>query len=81
MLTRTDVRSARGYGSLRTGLTVILLMVSAAAGAQEAVPPALHGWEGWVLHGHETHRCPWLAPGRAFDEERICAWWRPLSCR
>src|SRR5215472_5945237 len=58
----------------RRRLGPILLMVSAAAGAQETVPPALHGWEGWVLHGHETHRCPWLAPGRAVDEERICAW-------
>lgn len=75
MPTRADVRSPRGCGSLRNGLTVILLMVfAAAARAQGAVPPALHGWEGWVLHGHENHRCPWLAPGRAADDERICAW-------
>jgi hypothetical protein len=38
------------------------------------VPPALHGWESWVLHGHEKHRCPWLAPGRAVDDARICTW-------
>jgi hypothetical protein len=38
------------------------------------VPAALHGWEDWVLHGHESHRCPWLAPGHPVDDERICAW-------
>lgn len=74
MPTRTHVTWFRGCSLLRDGLTVSLLVVSAAAGAQEAVPPALHGWEGWVLHGHENHRCPWLAPGRAVDKERICAW-------
>jgi hypothetical protein len=74
MRTRTDVTMVRGCGSLHIGLAVIWLMICAAAGAQEAVPPALHGWESWVLHGHETHRCPWLAPGTASDEQRICAW-------
>jgi hypothetical protein len=43
--------------------------------AQVAVPPELRGWEDWVLHGHEAHRCPWLVPGGpARDEQRICAW-------
>jgi hypothetical protein len=51
-----------------------VLILAAPAGAQEAVPPALHGWETWALHGHENHRCPWLAPGHPVDAERICAW-------
>jgi hypothetical protein len=54
----------------------ILLATGCAAtvaGAQVAVPPELRGWEEWVLHGHETHRCPWLVPGKPADEERICA--------
>ena len=42
--------------------------------AQVAVPPELRGWEDWVLRGHETHRCPWLVPGKPVDDERICAW-------
>jgi hypothetical protein len=59
---------------LRRGFALLVFILVAPAGAQEAVPPALHGWEAWVLHGHESHRCPWLAPGRADDDARICAW-------
>ena len=55
-------------------IALLVLAAAAPAVAEDAVPPALHGWESWVLHGHENHRCPWLAPGRARDEERICAW-------
>src|SRR5215467_8196154 len=51
-----------------------LLAFAASALAQVAVPPELHGWEDWVLHGHEAHRCPWLVPGRPTDEARVCAW-------
>ena len=56
---------------------LILLATGCAAAvvsAQVAVPPELRGWEDWVLRGHETHRCPWLVPGKPVDDERICAW-------
>ncbi len=65
---------SRRRASLRCGFTLLTIAAAAAAAAEESVPPALHGWEIWVLHGHENHRCPWLAPGRAVDDARICAW-------
>jgi hypothetical protein len=65
---------ARGCQLLCIGAALCVLLAAAPVAAQEELPAALHGWEAWVLHGHETHRCPWLAPGRAVDEERICAW-------
>jgi hypothetical protein len=49
-------------------------LLTAPALAQLSVPPELHDWEGWVLHGHENHRCPWLFPGQPADEQRVCAW-------
>jgi hypothetical protein len=65
----------RGRAGLRAALAFLVLAVAAsAASAQEGIPAALRDWTGWVLHGHETHRCPWLAPGRASDDARICAW-------
>lgn len=64
----------RGCTFLRWGFALLLLSGATSAVAQESLPQALHGWEAWVLHGHERHRCPWLAPGRPVDEERICAW-------
>jgi hypothetical protein len=69
-----EVALHRGHASLRCGFALLVLILAVPAGAQEAVPPALHGWEGWSLHGHENHRCPWLAPGRAVDDARVCAW-------
>jgi hypothetical protein len=63
-----------GRAILRHGLAVVVLIAGASAGAQDALPPALNGWGSWVLHGHESHRCPWLVPGRPQDDERICAW-------
>jgi len=54
----------------------LLLLGSLATLAVQAqsLPPALRDWEAWVLHDHEEHRCPWLIPGTAQDEHRICAW-------
>ncbi|HYM41174.1 MAG TPA: hypothetical protein VET46_00275 [Steroidobacteraceae bacterium] len=74
MHARAEVGLHHGSTSLRRGLALLVLILAAPAGAQEAVPPALHGWEAWTLHGHENHRCPWLAPGGADDDARICAW-------
>jgi hypothetical protein len=69
-----EVALRRGCASLRSGFLLLLLVLIAPAAAQEAVPPALRDWQSWALHGHEAHRCPWLAPGRAADDARICAW-------
>src|SRR5262249_36535143 len=55
-------------------LSVVVLGFEGAASADVAVPPELRGWEDWALQGHETHRCPWLAPGQPTDAARICAW-------
>jgi hypothetical protein len=55
-------------------LAVVVLGIDGAAFADVAVPPELRGWEEWALQGHETHRCPWLAPGSPADGTRICAW-------
>src|SRR5215468_6075123 len=66
-------------GPLRAqGLTLALVMLLALSGAparaQPAVPAELRDWEPWVLHGHESHQCPWLVPGKASDDNRVCAW-------
>jgi hypothetical protein len=55
-------------------LAVLMSGIAGAAFADVSVPPALRGWEEWALQGQETHRCPWLAPGRPNDAARICAW-------
>jgi hypothetical protein len=53
---------------------LLVLWAVRPAIAQVAMPPELRGWEDWVLHGHEAHRCPWLVPGEPAREQRICAW-------
>lgn len=73
MPTRLEATSGRWRASLRRAFAILGLAAAAAAAAQD-VPPALHGWEAWALHGHENHRCPWLAPGHPADGARICAW-------
>jgi hypothetical protein len=74
MPTRFEVTALRARTLLYATCAVQALGIAAVASAQEVIPGALRDWTGWVLHGHETHRCPWLAPGRAVDEARICAW-------
>ncbi|HET9330920.1 MAG TPA: hypothetical protein VFO23_10360, partial [Steroidobacteraceae bacterium] len=59
---------------MRATWVLVLLAAAGAASAQVSVPPELRGWEDWVLRGHETHRCPWLVPGRPSDDARVCAW-------
>ena len=58
----------------RAFVFALISCVHAAALAQAAVPPELHGWEEWALRGHESHRCPWLVPGMPADDARVCAW-------
>jgi hypothetical protein len=65
---------------LTRGMWIVsLLALCFPAGAQVSVPPELRGWEDWVLHGYETHRCPWLVPGKPTDDARVCAWPSPLE--
>ena len=51
-------------------LSFVVLGIAGAAPADVAVPPELRGWQEWALQGHETHRCPWLAPGQPADVAR-----------
>ena len=64
----------RRFASQPLALALAISWAHTAAVADVAVPPELRGWEEWALQGHETHRCPWLAPGRPTDDDRICAW-------
>jgi hypothetical protein len=61
-------------------LAWVLLAASPVVAANPATPAELQGWESWVLHGHESRRCPWLSPGDPANEQRrICAWPGPLE--
>ncbi|HET7222752.1 MAG TPA: hypothetical protein VFI81_06120, partial [Rhodanobacteraceae bacterium] len=52
---------------------LVLLCGGASGAAAQSVPPALQGWQAWVLHGHEQRTCPMLAtPGDGDDRE--CVW-------
>src|SRR3954465_348560 len=59
---------------------VALAFCSPFAQAQDALPPALRDWQGWVLHGEEYRRCPFLAstpltPGQPIDQSAFrCEW-------
>ena len=64
----------RRLASRPLALALAISCMHTAAFADVAVPPELRGWEEWALQGHETHRCPWLAPGTPTDDARICAW-------
>jgi hypothetical protein len=64
----------RRLASHPLALVLTISCAHTAAFADVAVPPELRGWEEWALQGHETHRCPWLVPGRPTDDARICAW-------
>ncbi|MBS0378381.1 MAG: hypothetical protein JSS29_07845 [Proteobacteria bacterium] len=66
--------TTRCGAGLRLWMTAMLgLGAATAALAEPAIPPELRDWAPWVLEGHESQRCPWLAPART-AEPRICAW-------
>jgi hypothetical protein len=75
MRTRLRVRSGRLPRLLAvTAVTLATLCIARPAPADAPLPAELRGWDSWVLEGHETHRCPWLAPGQPRDVDRVCAW-------
>jgi hypothetical protein len=69
---------------IRAGITALAifcsLACSLAAKAQDAIPPALREWQGWVLHGEEFRRCPFTATadaeaGEPLGEDQFrCVW-------
>src|SRR5687767_11552712 len=66
---------------LRAGLIISALTVSLLArAAEDPLPPALRDWQGWVLHGQEFRRCPFLATAGLGPDQPIpeanyrCAW-------
>ena len=51
------------------------LWAMTAVAAEVAVPPGLQGWQGWVLHGAEYRRCPFLfAQDPSQEASYRCAW-------
>lgn len=73
---------------MRTSFRVILVALafgSIVTHAQDAVPPPLRDWQGWVLRGEEFRRCPFLAsapiqPGQPIDQSAFrCDWPERLS--
>jgi hypothetical protein len=66
---------------LRAGLISLALSVSLASYAADApLPPALRDWQGWVLHGEEYRRCPFVPVEDLTPDEPIarddyrCIW-------
>ena len=56
-------------------LAPLLLLVSAAGQAQDAVPPDLQGWQDWVLKDQAFHECPFYFDRRAAVRgDFVCAW-------
>src|SRR5690349_8655418 len=65
------------HGFMRA--TLFALAFCGSAFAQDAVPPELRNWQGWVLKGEEFRRCPFLAQGQPagtpIDEKTYrCTW-------
>jgi hypothetical protein len=67
---------------IRLGLFALALAGSFTARAQapDPLPSQLRDWQGWVLHGEEFRRCPFLAsanpqPGQPIDASAFrCVW-------
>ncbi len=45
----------------RVALAFCAILLSNIAPAQDAIPPGLRDWQGWVLRGEEFRRCPFLS--------------------
>lgn len=65
---------------LRAGFTALAFCVSTMSWAQDALPPELRNWQGWVLKGEEFRRCPFLASTPLERDKPVdtaafrCAW-------
>jgi hypothetical protein len=57
------------HSFIRAGLVALVFTASLAANAQEAIPPQLRDWQGWVLRGEEFRRCPFARAAEATDEK------------
>jgi hypothetical protein len=73
---------------MRTSFRVFLVALafgSIVTHAQDAVPPPLRDWQGWVLRGEEFRKCPFLAstaitPGEPIEPYAFrCDWPERLS--
>jgi hypothetical protein len=68
------------YTLVRAGFIAIGFFCSMAARAQDAIPPPLREWQGWVLHDQEFRRCPFASSAGAEAGEPIdaaefrCVW-------
>jgi len=66
----------------RIGLACLMFLAATASGqARDThVPKDLEDWRGWVLHGEEYRRCPFLYDsGASRRTDFICAWPGPLE--
>ena len=46
---------------VRAGFIMLAFLCSMGVYAQDAIPPGLRDWQGWVLHGEEFRRCPFAS--------------------
>jgi len=74
------MRASKALGRARTA-SLLLLVQGLVAGAAHAaplapaeVPAPLKPWVPWVLHGHESERCPVVG-----KDDAVCAWAGRLS--
>lgn len=81
MPTPNETRLKRGRVFICAGLVLLTLIAATTAGAQEAVPPALHDWESWVLHGHGITAARGSRPGVPSMRSASARGQPPFSCR
>jgi hypothetical protein len=63
------------------GLAWLTLFISGSLLADTRdIPPALEGWQAWVLDGREYVRCPYVDGGDAAQADaHVCTWPGPLE--
>ena len=70
-----------GMRSIAVGLAWLTLSFSGSLLAEtNGIPPALEGWQAWVLDGREYVTCPYVDGGDpAQADAHLCAWPGPLD--
>ena len=58
---------------VRAGFIALAFLCAIDARSQDALPPSLRDWQGWVLHGEEFRRCPFAASAKVQPGEPIAA--------